>query len=226
MIHLNGKAFCINMTFIFLDISEENKKEFQTQLKIVYKSHFPKAKIFKEVFKDWREPEISIPNDLYFDDIEKAKDQMYEEKSICDGVYMKDFISDLQENLSFVPVIKALKEIEYDAGHSFTVEEMNKIKEWQKQHRLTNHPEGDTYQGAVAVERFKYTLLGTSIGMIKNCFCKSCREKYEEESKPYTTGSLEELTGKVKPKYSREERRKKLDELRKKWDYEIDFSDW
>ena len=28
MIHLNGKAFCINMTFIFLDISEENKKEF------------------------------------------------------------------------------------------------------------------------------------------------------------------------------------------------------
>ena len=103
---------------------------------------------------------------------------------------------------------------------------MNKIKEWQKQHRLANHPEGDTYQGAVAVERFKYTLLGTSIGMIRNCFCKSCREKYEEESKPYTTGSLEELTGKVKPKYSREERRKKLDELRKKWDYEIDFSDW
>ena len=92
-------------------IKTKNKKEFQTQLKIVYKSHFPKAKIFKEVFKDWREPEISIPNDLYFDDIEKAKDQMYEEKSNCDGVYMKDFISDLQENLSFVPVIKALKEM-------------------------------------------------------------------------------------------------------------------
>ena len=115
---------------------------------------------------------------------------------------MKDFISDLQENLSFVPTIKVISDIEYDPAHSFTVEEMKQIKEWQKNHRIKNHPEGETYQGAVGVERFSYTLQGTSIGMIRNCFCESCREKYEEE------------------------RCKKLDELRKKWDYQIDFSDW
>ena len=76
------------------------------------------------------------------------------------------------------------------------------ISDLQKNHRIKNHPEGETYQGVVGVERFSYTLLGTSIGMIRNCFCESCREKYEEE------------------------RCKKLDELRKKWDYQIDFSDW
>ena len=115
---------------------------------------------------------------------------------------MKDFISDLQENLSFVPTIKVINDIEYDPARSFTVEKMKQIKEWQKNHRIKNHPEGETYQGAVGVERFSYTLLGASIGMIRNCFCESCREKYEEE------------------------RCKKLDELRKKWDYQIDFSDW
>ena len=59
-------------------------------------------------------PEISIPNDLYFDDIEKAKKQLYEDKKISEKIYMKDFISDLQENLSFVPIIKAEKETEYN----------------------------------------------------------------------------------------------------------------
>ena len=49
---------------------------------------------------------------------------------------MKDFISDLQENLSFVPTIKVINDIEYDPAHSFTVEEMKQIKEWQKNHRI------------------------------------------------------------------------------------------
>lgn len=125
----------------------------------------------------------------------------------------------------FVPTIKVENDVEYDPNYSFTVDEMKQIKEWQENHRIKNHPEGETYQGAVGVERFEYTLLGTSIGMIRNCFCKSCRDKYEEESKEYTTGSIEELVGKVKPKYSPEERRKKLAELEKKWDYQIDFGD-
>ena len=99
------------------------------------------------------------------------------------------------------------------------------ISDLQKNHRIKNHPEGETYQGVVGVERFSYTLLGTSIGMIRNCFCESCREKYEEESKEYTTTSMEVFLRKEKPKYSEEERCKKLDELRKKWDYQIDFSD-
>lgn len=117
------------------------------------------------------------------------------------------------------------EDVEYDPNYSFTVDEMKQIKEWQENHRIKNHPEGENYQGAVGVERFEYTLLGTSIGMIRNCFCKSWRDKYEEESKEYTIGSIEELVGKVKPKYSPEEIREKLAELEKKWDYQIDFGD-
>ena len=214
------------MKIQFLEISEENKQEFRSHLRIAYNTHFPNAKLFNLVFMDWTIPEISIPNELYFQDIEKAKTEMYEAKNRDDELFMKDFISDLKENLSFVPVIKPCKEIEYDPGHSFTVDEMNQIEEWQKKHRTKNHPEGDTYQGAVGVERFKYTLLGTSIGMIRKCFCKSCKEKYEKESAPYTTSTIEEFLRLKKPKYSSEEKSKKLEELRKKWDYEIDFSDW
>ena len=214
------------MTFRFLDISENDEQEFKTQLRIAYNSHFKNTKPFDDVFTDWNIPELSIQNDLYFNDIENAKTEMYESKNNGDEPYMKDFISDLQENLSFVPTIKVINDIEYDPVHSFTVEEMKQIKEWKKNHRIKNHPEGETYQGAVGVERFSYTLLGTSIGMIRNCFCESCREKYEEESKDYTTTSMEVFPRKEKPKYSEEERCKKLDELRKKWDYQIDFSDW
>ena len=52
------------------------------------------------------------------------------------------------------------------------------------------------------------------------------KEKYDEESKPYTTITMEEVLRLKSPKYSYEEKEKKLSELRKKWDYEIDFSDW
>ncbi|MBQ0052761.1 MAG: hypothetical protein KBT11_11990 [Treponema sp.] len=213
------------MKFQFLEVAEDDKKELLGQLKIAYKIHFSNAKDFEEVFEDWLVLEITVPNDLYFEDMEKAKSKMYEAKNNGVEPYMKDFISDLQENLSFVPTIKVENDVEYDPNYSFTVDEMKQIKEWQENHRIKNHPEGETYQGAVGVERFEYTLLGTSIGMIRNCFCKSCRDKYEEESKDYTTGSIDELVGKVKPKYSSEERRCKLVELENKWDYQIDFSD-
>lgn len=214
------------MKLLFMNIGDENQKEFLSQLEIVYERHFKNTKSFPEVYKDWNVPEIFIPNHLYFEDIEKAKSEMYEAKNNGDEPYMKDFLSDLQENLSFVLTIKAEHEVEYAPGYSFTVDEMKQIKEWQKNHRIKNHPEGETYQGAVGVERFEYTLLGTSIGMIRNCFCKSCKEKYEEESKEYTFTSMEVFLRKEKPKYSSEERMVKLDELRKKWDYEIDFSEW
>ena len=40
------------------------------------------------------------------------------------------------------------------------------------------------------------------------------------------TRNIEEFLRLKKPKYSSEEKSKKLEELRKEWDYEIDFSDW
>jgi hypothetical protein len=98
------------MVIQFFEIAENNIKEFKSQLKIAYKNHFKNTKSFKEAFKDLTVPEISISNDLYFEDIEKAKKQLYEDKKSGEEIYMKDFISDLQENLSFVPIIKAEKE--------------------------------------------------------------------------------------------------------------------
>mgnify|MGYP003501971278 CR=1 FL=1 len=41
---------------------------------------------------------------------EKAKTEMYKTKNKGDEPYMKDFISDLLENLSFVPIIKVENE--------------------------------------------------------------------------------------------------------------------
>ena len=98
------------MKFQFLEVEKDNKRELAAQLRIAYKSHFPSSKSFDEVFEDGISPEISIPNDLYFEDIEKAKTEMYKTKNKGDEPYMKDFISDLLENLSFVPIIKVENE--------------------------------------------------------------------------------------------------------------------
>ena len=190
------------MKLLFMNIADDNQKEFLNQLEIVYKRHFQISTMYKEELEDAGIHVISIPNHLYFEDIEKAKAEMYEAKNNGDEPYMKDFLSDLQENLSFFPSVMSAREAEYDVNYSFTIEEMKQIKAWQDEHRKKNHSDDETYQGPVGVERFEYTILETSIGVIRKCFCKSCKVKYEEE------------------------RCKKLDELRKKWDYQIDFSDW
>ena len=61
------------MTFRFLDISENDEQEFKTQLRIAYNSHFKNTKPFDDVFTDWNVPELSIQNDLYFNDIENVE---------------------------------------------------------------------------------------------------------------------------------------------------------
>ena len=37
------------MKIQFLEISEENKQKFRSQLRIAYNTHFPNAKLFKKV---------------------------------------------------------------------------------------------------------------------------------------------------------------------------------
>ena len=48
------------MVIQFFEIAENNIKEFKSQLKIAYKNHFKNTKSFKEAFKDFSVPEISI----------------------------------------------------------------------------------------------------------------------------------------------------------------------
>ena len=117
---------------------------------------------------------------------------------------------------------------EYDPRYSFTKEEVEKAKNWQIAHRQKNHPEGETYQGAIGVERFKWEMYATSIGMIRRCYCATCEKKYFEEEKvvdPPVT--MEEILGGTKEEriarnQKRRDARKALEE---KWDYECDFSD-
>lgn len=68
---------------------------------------------------------IYIPNSLYIEDLELSKQKLYENRNniinnfektnggtnICldiSGLYLKDFLSEVQENLSFVPEKKVL----------------------------------------------------------------------------------------------------------------------
>ena len=75
------------MVIQFFEIEDNNIREFKAQLELAYKNHFKNTKSFKEAFKDCSVPEISIPNDLYFDDIEKAKKQLYEDKKISEKIF-------------------------------------------------------------------------------------------------------------------------------------------
>lgn len=138
----------------------------------------------------------------------------------------KDNITYKPNRYSFEKIVEVDSTDKYDENYSFTKYEMNQIRDWQKKHREKNHPEGDTYQGAIGVERFKYDLASTSIGMIKRCYCETCQEKYEQESKQYTTEDFLKnisMTSKELKKDS-SYRNKMLKELKDKWDYECDFS--
>lgn len=118
---------------------------------------------------------------------------------------------------------------EFDPHYSFTKKEVEQVKKWQKKHRKKNHPEGNTYQGAVGVERFKWEIYATSIGMVRRCFCESCEKKYFEEEKiidpPTKMEEIFSMTEKEKEKRKKESK-KAREELKKKWDYECDFSDF
>lgn len=78
--------------------NEEQCNELKAILVIECKKHFESFAYHCMVQSTYIE--ISIDDKAYFEDIEKAKDIMYKDNS-----YMTDFVSDVQEYLSFVPKI-------------------------------------------------------------------------------------------------------------------------
>lgn len=56
--------------------------------------------------------EIEVSNVAYYEDIEKMKESFYTAKNNkeLDTFYFTDFISDVQENLSFVPKIEVVRD--------------------------------------------------------------------------------------------------------------------
>lgn len=85
------------------DPSKEKFKELRSIVKAEMKQHF-----FNTDIEGYAElpvndgdfapnVQVSITNNAYFQDLQKAKELMYEEKGP-----LKDFVSDVEENLSFV----------------------------------------------------------------------------------------------------------------------------
>jgi len=75
------------------------------------KKHFLRSEVFKfEVSVLNRTISLSITDSAYVEDIEQAKKTMYQEQTSdpTTKAYMKDFISEVEEYLSFVPEIKVV----------------------------------------------------------------------------------------------------------------------
>lgn len=93
------------MKFKFLFTDEAEWKELKHIVKVEAELAFPQAAIYR--FHDnYAGNEgaaifLDVDNIAYFEDIEKAKERMYE----MENRYMTDFISNVKENLSFVPRI-------------------------------------------------------------------------------------------------------------------------
>ena len=108
------------MRIIFRDYkTEEESQELYHILEVEAKEHFPEntwdigngtAYDPKKDYVD-RYCAFYVSDKDYFNDIEKAKNDMYESisKEIPENAlavaYMKDFVSEVQENISFVPKV-------------------------------------------------------------------------------------------------------------------------
>lgn len=91
---------------MFLDFYFENEKELEelkTIIKAQAKIHFAPNEWYYTA-EHWGpdRTRIEVNNSAYFDDLEMAKERFYSEKD-----YLKDFVSEIKENLSFVPKIEA-----------------------------------------------------------------------------------------------------------------------
>lgn len=84
---------------------EEQLNELGTIVKIVLSKHFSQSEIYRfstnYAAYDGAKIYVDVDNQSYFNDIQKSIANM----SKMEHKYMTDFISDVQENLSFVPKI-------------------------------------------------------------------------------------------------------------------------
>ncbi len=97
----------MELNFLYPDNDEDfsKRKELEAIIKAEVEKHFEQREYYayhNNYASYWGgSVHINILNDAYFNDIEKSKEKMSE----MENKYMTDFISEVQENLSFVPKI-------------------------------------------------------------------------------------------------------------------------
>ena len=67
--------------------------------------------------------------------------------------------------------------MEYNPSYSLTVEETDKMYEWEKKHNKKFHKKGFGYQGAIGISNFEVRFVSCSIGVWCECVCLNCLEK-------------------------------------------------
>ena len=94
------------MKFKFIFKNEDEWKELKNIVKVEAIKAFPPEAIYRfcENYASRNGPAVylEVDNYVYFNDIETSKEKMYK----MENRYMTDFISEVKENLSFVPTIE------------------------------------------------------------------------------------------------------------------------
>ena len=94
------------MKFKFIFKNEDEWKELKNIVKAEAIKTFPPEAIYRfcENYASRNGPAVylEVDNFVYFNDIETSKEKMYK----MENRYMTDFISEVKENLSFVPTIE------------------------------------------------------------------------------------------------------------------------
>ena len=94
------------MKFKFIFKNEDEWKELKNIVKAEVVKAFPPEAIYRfcENYASRNGPAVylEVDNYVYFNDIETSKEKMYK----MENRYMTDFISEVKENLSFVPTIE------------------------------------------------------------------------------------------------------------------------
>ena len=74
-------------------------------------------------------------------------------------------------------------EQKYDVNYSLTIEETDKMYEWQKKHNKKFHKKGFGYQGVSPVSNFEVRFGSCSIGTWAECVCLNCFNKINNDNK-------------------------------------------
>lgn len=94
------------MKFKFIFKNEDEWKELKNIVKVETEKAFPPEAIYRfcENYGSYNGPAIylEVDNIAYFENIETSKEKMYK----MENRYMTDFVSEVKENLSFVPTIE------------------------------------------------------------------------------------------------------------------------
>lgn len=73
-------------------------------------------------------------------------------------------------------------EQKYDVNYSLTIEETDKMYEWQKKHNKKFHKKEFRYRGVSPVSDFEVRFGSCSIGTWAECVCLNCLNKINDNN--------------------------------------------